>query len=454
MVITRKIIWIMLALWGIVNTALAQDGNPLQYLTGVSQSSRFNPALQNQTEKLVIGLPLLSGTKVEWDANFSFNYLFSEGLSYSFDNFYNLLDEPGEVVSSATIPIIFLSYKEDDQTFGLSISERVLVSSNFDREVLHFLAQGLSPYYGNDEKLGPMSLKTNFYREVCFSYARQATKQLSIGARAKVLFGKYYYDMENLNVEVKTLPGQKILQIIPVGSYTISGPIRLETDGNISEVKPNFSPGDYFFKFRNMGAAFDFGLTYENRNRTSFSFSLTDIGFTTLKDNAYDIDFDGAMDYAKRSLYQSYDSSAPNYKEAKNAILAFTDSIPYVSSPKACIDRKVEMLPMKINLSVAQQINDRMKIGFSDNFTYLKDNSDNFTSIFLYTTLGERIELTTNLVCRNFEKIFQGLGFSYTARSAQFYLSTNNIFRLVQPSSAKNINLCFGVNFLFSTHPK
>ena len=46
-----------------------------------------------------------------------------------------------------------------------------------------------------------------------------------------------------------------------------------------------------------------------------------------------------------------------------------------------------------------------------------------------------------------------GFACSYTGRGVQLYLATNNITRLMQPSKAKNLNLRFGVNLLFSTQP-
>lgn len=457
MVLFRKIINIilLLCLLQTTNKALAQDGNPLQYLSRVSQSSRYNPAYQNKTDKLIIGLPLFSGNSFEWDANFSSDYIFTNGFSYSFEKFYQRLNEPGDAITTLTIPIFSLSYKEKNQTFGFSIADKILVYSNFDNEILNFIAQGLKPYYGNDDNFGPISLKLKIYREVGFSYAKQANKKLSLGFEAKVLFGKFYYEMEDLNVETKTLQSQNLLQIIPKGTYKISGPLSLTKNGEKLEIRPDLSPGDYLFKFKNMGIALDLGLTYEAQDQTTFSFSVIDLGFTTMLDNAYNITYNGTLDYKEESLYQSSDPAAPgSYIEPKAAIIAMTDSLPYISSAQAIIDRKYELLPIKINAQLSRQINKRMQIGVSDNFTYVKNNSDNFLAAFLYTTLGERFELATNIVCKDFEKIYPGLGFSYTAHSSQFYLSTNNIYRLLQPSSAKNINLCFGVNFLFSTQSK
>jgi hypothetical protein len=449
-----KNIWLLFFLLA-TNASIAQEGTPLQFLSGVSQSSTYYPSLQNKTEKLVIGLPFLSGIGANWDANFSFNYLFSDQFSYSFEKFYEKLQEPGDAISSINIPIVYLSYRRENQTFGFSISEKMLADCNFDNEFLNFIAHGIEDYYGKDETFGPISLKAKIYREVKFSYARQINNRLSLGAGAKVLFGKFYYDMQNLNIAVTSDQSANTMQITPIGNFAISGPLSIEQYTDSLDIKTNLDPGDYFFKFKNMGLAVDLGFTYETQEGTTISAAVNDLGFTTLKDNTYDVTYDGSLDYSAQDFYQSNDTTNINtYFEPKEALLAIIDSLPYLASEKQVYDRRYEMLPVKINLMVSQKINQSMSVGLSNNYTYQKDNSNNFTSAFFYSTLGKHLELSTNLVLYNFEEIFPGFGINYTTRSTQLYLATNNILKLVQPTSAKNLNLCFGVNFLFSTNSK
>lgn len=436
--------------------ANAQNGSPLQFLSKVSQSSLANPAFHNQTEKLVIGLPVLSGATFGWNANFSPNYIFSENFSYSFDNFYQLLGEPGNAASSATLPLIYLSLLKNNKTYSLSISEKILVSGNFDHEILKFIDLGLIPYYGKEEEYGPISLKTQIYRELAFSYAQKIDKNWSVGIRPKVLFGKFFYDIENMYLNVQTLNDQQLMQIIPNGSYQISGPIDVQFDPleNKTIIKPDLTAGDYFFKFKNLGAGIDFGFSYTPNQNTTIALAVVDLGFTTLKYRSYNNTFTGTIDYAEENLYQSTNPDAPNYFEPKEALLALTDSLPYVTSAETFTKRQYQLLPVKINLMATQHLNDRMKLNFSDNLSYHKGEAKNYLSAYFNILLGTRFELSSGVNLYNTEQILPGFACSYTEKGAQVYLATNNIYKLVQPSKAKNINLCLGVNFLFSTQPK
>ncbi len=433
--------------------AMAQNGNPLQFLSEVSQSSQSNPAFHNKTEKLVIGLPLLSGALINWNANFSSDYLFTENFDYDFDHFYTSLGEPGNAKANATLPLVYLSHRIDKRTLSFSLSERVLLWGNFDHEFLKFIDQGLLPYYGKEEEFGPISFKTQLYRELAFTYAKQITKKLSIGIRPKVMFGRFFYDIENLNVMVHTDEDRKVLQVIPNGDYRISGPIDVQYDPlkGKTTIKTDFTAGDYFFKFKNMGAGIDLGFTYQPNKQTTLAVSIADIGFTTINDKAFNNTFVGSIDYTR--LYQSSDTAAAYYFEPRAALEALTDSLPYKTIAEAFTQRQYELLPVKLNLMATHHLNDKMKLNFSDNLTYYNGEVSNYLAAYFNVLLGTRFELSSGLNLYNLGQVMPGFACSYTARGVQLYLATNNIPRLVQPSKAKNLNLRFGVNLLFSTQP-
>ncbi|WP_319500568.1 DUF5723 family protein [uncultured Draconibacterium sp.] len=433
--------------------ATAQNGNPLQFLSEVSQSSQSNPAFQNKTEKLVIGLPLLSGALLHWNANFSSDYLFTEKFDYSFDHFYQSLGEPGNAEALATLPLVYLSHRNDKRTLSFSLSERVLLWGNFDHEFLKFIDQGLLPYYGKEEEFGPISFKTQFFRELAFSYAKQVNKKLSVGIRPKILFGRFFYDIENLNVVVQTDEERQVLQVIPNGDYRISGPIDVEYDPLIGKttITTDFTAGDYFFKFKNMGAGIDLGFTYQLNKQTTVAVAINDLGFTTLNYKAFNNTFTGSIDYTH--LYQSSDPDAPYYFEPRAALDALTDSLPYKTIAEDFTKRQYELLPVKLNLMATHRLNDRMKLNFSDNLTYYDGKANNYLSAYFNLFLGTRFELSSGLNLYNLGQVMPGFACSYTGRGIQLYLATNNIPRLVQPSKAKNLNLRFGVNLLFSTEP-
>lgn len=449
----KRLLVLLFVVAGLGKQVQSQNGNPLQFIPEVSQSALSNPAFLNKTDKLVVGLPLISGAWMDWNANFSLDYIFSNNFIYSFDNFYRELGEPGYELGTASIPVLYLSLRSDKQNFTFSVSERIFTESTFDDEILKFIDNGLLPYYGKTEEYGPVSIRAFHYRELAFAYSKQVWEGFSFGFRPKVLFGRFDYEMPDFHFSVQTDTEDEQLLLIPSGNYRIAGPLDVvySESPEATFFHPNPNITDYFFNFRNLGAALDLGVSYRINN-TELSASVTDLGFLTFNYKVYNADFTDALRFDRENLYQSTNPNENNYKEPKIALQELIDSVSYVITVQPATQRTFEPVPAKLNITVKQKISVKTDAGISEQLTYFKGNTQNFITGFMHTTLGERFSLATSISLLDFKKILPGVGASYTAKNAQIYLSTNNITGLVKPSSAKYLNLCFGVNFLFSTY--
>lgn len=453
----KKLLLYTLAVFAFFSRGMAQDGNPLQFLRAVSQSSNYNPAIQNHSEKLVLGLPLISGFYFDWNSNFSTDYFFYNGFDYSFSRFYNALNEPGETTATISSPLIYLSLGNGKQTFSLSIRDRILADTKFDNEVLEFINNGLAPYYyGNDESFGPINFKAFYYREFALSYATEIWDGLSIGIRPKLLTAHFYYDVVDFSFETQTDLSSETLALVPSGSYKISGPVTITYDPQEgkTEIRPDPSPSDYLFGFRNLSPAVDIGIDYQNNSGFEIAASVSDLGFLKFKHNNYEISYTDTIRYAEKDLYQSYDREEEDYKEPRTALQELSDSIAYTITANAMNENITQDLPVKFNLTIKQTLSKNTQAGLSGQLTFFDNNNDHYLTGFVHTRFNPRFEMAGTLSVLNFNKILPGVGFSYTGRWIQYYLSTNNITDLVKPTSAKYLNLCFGMNFLFSTTEK
>ena len=452
----KKLLISTIAILALFSSGMSQDGNPLQFLNSVSQSAFHNPAVQNQTEKLVVGLPFISGVYFDWKSNFAMDYIFSRNFSYSFDKFYNKLGEPGDATGIINFPFIYLSLKKDRHNFSFSIRERMLAETYFDHEVLKFIDRGLAPYYEKDENFGPINFKNYYYRELALGYSNQIWDGLTIGIRPKLLFAHFYYDVQDLYLTVQTNPLKEQLLLIPNGSYKVSGPVDVThiEEFAYTEIKPNPRPADYFFGFRNLSPALDFGITCKIEQGLEFAVSVIDLGYIGFKHKNYNIDFNQPITFNQENLYQSNDPGAPSYKEPKVALQELSDSIPYKISATLYTKTIKQEIPLKLNASIKHPVSTKTDIGLSGELKFFENRSEEYLTGFVQAQFNTKFELAGTLSLLNFDKILPGIGLSYTGRWVQFYMSTNNITAFVKPASAKYLNLHFGVNFLFSTTEK
>lgn len=432
--------------------AHTQEGNPLQHIPGLSQSLWTNPSFQNKTEKLVVGLPLASGAWIDWNANFSLDYIFSKNFTYSFDNFYKELGERGQELGTIQIPILYLSLRQGNQNFTFAISERIYTESSFDHEFLKFIDYGLEPYYGRNEAFGPMNIHAYHYRELSFAYSKQLWEGLTIGFRPKMLFGRMNYDMRDMSIHVLTDSDSGELQVKPEGTYQVAGQLEIISDevNQVTSIRPNLSFSDYFFSLRNLGAAIDLGFNYKN-GKTEIAAAVNDLGFFIMNQSVYDVTYTGTLRYNSTTLYQSNNPDGENYKEPKYALQDLINSNPYLISVSQSEENLTEYIPIKANVSARQQISNTLDLGVSAQFTFHGTNMKTYLSAFGYKALNDRFDLTSSITLLDFKKLLPGAGVSYTAKNTQVYFATNNITALFWPSSAKYLNLCLGVNFLFST---
>ena len=459
----RKIKYRLVFIYSLVllyNGVKAQEAGSLFLLPAVVQGTYLNPAIQNKTDKLVIGLPFLSGNHFSWNANFPLDALFSNGLwNYSFHDFYDNLSVTGEGQASARLTMFYASLNYDEFSFSLSLSECAFGTTTFDREVVRLIRDGVRPYYGNDEYFGTGTANFTHYRELAFGISQRYWKELDIGIRPKILFGRTYFDAQDVGFSVETVnvnpngeEPEEILHLKPEGTFSLTAPLEYTRDSvdDFIIFSNNARPGDYSFNFRNLGLALDIGAVFRPSEFYEFSASLLDFGFTSFKHNTMEVEFVDPVEYVEWSLYQSLDPDGDYYLEPREALMAFTDSVSYIIDVQDQKLRILEMLPFKINLSGKYNFTESFSAGLYNQFSFYGKHSLNVFSGFAQKRF-RRTEVGANLSLYNITNVWLGLAAAYTGKHVQYYISTNNILGIIQPASSKHLNLSFGINFLFTT---
>jgi hypothetical protein len=452
-VIKKTTFIISFFLMSVCSVVRAQETSSLYFFSDVPQSSLDNPAIQNNSGKLVIGIPVLSGISANWNANFPFNALFSEGFSYSISRFYDALNDQGTARGSAAIILFFTSLQYNDYTFSLSVSEKAFSTGEFDKEIVRFIRDGTMDFYGTNENLGAATFTLRHYREIAPGISKRISNRLDIGIRPKILFGKINLETRDLNFSTETVEEKNRLLLKPEGSVTFSGPFlhQQDTVRHFSHFPSHVSPGDYFFQLRNLGVALDLGINFRSGKFTEWSLSLIDAGFIGFRHNAYDVDFGRPVMYSEQTPYQSHSPDQSYYREPKEALLTFGDSVSYILDVEDSRQRTYSMLPLKINARFKHMINENITAGAGNQFIWYMNQPQNRFTPYAETLVFPGFKVYGSLTLLNASALMPGLGFSYTGKWMQFYLAGNNIPGIVQPASAKHLNLSLGLNFLFDT---
>jgi hypothetical protein len=424
----------------------AQETSPLYFLPGVPQASLENPAIQNRSGKLVIGLPVLSGIHLNLNSNMAFNYLFTDGFSYSFHRFYDTLDDKGKTQAGVRTSVFYASIRHNKLTYSISVSERGTLNGSFDRELIRLIRDGLIDFYGTNQIMGGGFLQFMHYKELGLGVASEIWEGFDIGIRPKLLFGKYFLDTNDFDVELTTNTQNNDIMVGMEGTYHMSGPLSYD-----ESFRANIFPGDYFFQARNLGFAFDAGLVLKTDNAIEWSVSLLDIGAIGFGHKVFDMKMARPFIFPEEDHYQSHDPDSEHYLEPREALKTFADSISFFLEVEDSNQRTVSFLPMKLNVSAKYNVSEKTAVGLSNQFIYYRRHPVNMLSAFSNFKFGSRFEMAGILSLYNLVEVAPGFGLSYSARRTQFFLASNNILGIIYPSKAKHLNLSLGMNFLFDT---
>ena len=440
--------------------ATGQVPNTLYFMKEAPQASFLNPAFSPEAD-FVVGLPLVSGVSIGFNNNLELKNVTEEGcgilsdtLRFDFNSFYDLLGERGKVNFEANASMLFVGIKSEKRYYSISVNEKAFFRGSFDKKFVEYFKLGSKEYYGSDSGLGSLDFDIAQYREFAFAFSEQSeNKKLVYGARMKLLFGRMNMSAGQLEFQLETSAADESLYLVPSGAVDISGPIRFETDTveRSTRMKADLQGSDYIFNFRNLGLAGDLGFDYKINQQASISASLIDLGFIRFAKKNFILDAQYALEYPRDSLTQTADLLAPDYMSGNQAIYAFRDSIPFMTTAEATGKSQYVVLPMKLYLGASLNLNKDITLGFLQKLYFQEDFFNFVSTVSAQALLSDGFAITGSCSVMQDSYFNLGLGGSYKTKVIHVYFATDNIFSLAAPSSVKNLNLQFGINLFINS---
>lgn len=280
-----------------LRTGYFSKGNLFRY--------RINPAYMSESG--FVSVPLLGGVQATTMGNISFDDLFYENPNFS-DEYVTFMDESvdeAEFLSGlesdnmvrANVDIMLMSagFKAFGGFNTIDLSLRSNVAVNLPYGMLHFmkvanpLLEGLQN--GNltssdipDFSFGDIMMHTRNFIDLSLGHSRKIGKNLTVGARAKFLFGVGYANVEidQMNVQYDNIESWTI-DMHGVANMAFGGEFKYSKDRKINNQYAvvgydHFDPG-----LQGFGLGLDFGATYDLSDvllkGLTVSASVNDLGF-------------------------------------------------------------------------------------------------------------------------------------------------------------------------------
>ena len=283
----------------------------------------------------------------------------------------------------------------------------------------------------------------NHYREFAFGIPKYSPN-LTVGAKAKILFGKFNFNTGNSSMDLYVEDGTRDMIFDIDGGFNSSLPVALREE----------APGTYRFQevydaplmkhlmnFRNPGLAFDAGFIYRYNDRLVLSGSLLDLGLIYYRSNLCNYHLEGT---------HAYNGPFGNGSIDGGYLWEVFDELNQNMNEEVTASPYVQFLDPRMYLGAAYKLNNRYDLNFLLYNRLLPGKLQTGATISLLTRADKKLRTSVSWSYMNNSIINLGLGVSYGKRPLQLYLVSDNMLGFVLPFYVKNVNLRAGINLKLS----
>lgn len=263
------------------NVAQAQVGTPVDFMRMNPYQLKANPATELPYESvmsILIGNTSLNvqNTTLRYNNLFDFD---AQGRPeiLNLRKLANSLKENNFVGVDFDLNFFILGRRTKHGFFTYEHNIRTQSDVGFRADLFKLLAYGNSAFLGSDNPVN-VGLKANatMFQEFAVGYQMKVNDRLSLGGRAKLLFGVVNVNTKQFDVRLFTDPDSYALRLVDDVLVRTSMPSTITLQDGVLGGAGGFGIGDLF---HNPGFGVDFAAEYRFDDRFSAVAAVRDLGF-------------------------------------------------------------------------------------------------------------------------------------------------------------------------------
>jgi hypothetical protein len=423
-------------------TLRGQQSNTLYLMHPVPQSNLLNPAVQ-ATCRLYVGIPVLASAYLSF-SNTAFTYNNLAGSdTWNLEGTASQMHRRDYYGAEAALQLISLGYRHRMTYFTFDVAEKGRFYSVVPGDLVSMAVFGNGPSVGESVKFRSLRPGATYKREYSFGISRVLNRNLTVGARAKIIFGKASLSTGPSDLRFRT--EKNSFNLLLDGDYTIraSFPLTITQDaeGNITEVTvEDLNYAELLLNRRNPGMGIDLGMIYRLDGRTTLSASLLDMGFIRWRTDLNSVRTAGTFDF--RGVDAGTDVVSFDYLEQMidSLLNSFSEEVyhqPYTSYP-----------PVQLFLAGSYRLREHMTLGLVNRNVIFRSKMHSSFTFSLQTELGNRFLAAASWSYLNNSLAILGAGIAYTGRGVQFHVVSDNVLGFFSPFDTRAISLRIGANLM------
>jgi hypothetical protein len=437
----RNLSWLILSLF--LTELQAQQSNTLFFMHSLPESNFINPAVQNGC-RLFIGLPALSSIHMHAsNSGFTANQLLNKeagGYTLNADGVLARLAARNIATSELHTTILAVGLQKEDYYYTFTIQEKDNQATLYSRDLASFALKGNTQFEGQWINLMGTGVFYNHVREFALGVSKVKNNALTVGIKAKLLFGKLNATTGRSDIRMFTQENTLDLMFETDAGFNSSLPYSMGVDANgiyRFDHRYDNSVSSFAFNRKNPGIAFDFGFIYQYSTKLTFSGSLLDLGMIWYRSNLTNYSLKGDYLYqgpgadsmiADRFLWDVFDA-------LNNNVSVNLGYHPYAY-----------FLEPRLYLGATYNLNDKFDANLLlyNRFLPVKIQTSVTASLVSRPLKNMEASLSWSYMNRSISNV--GIGIGYGRSPVQVYLVSDNLLGFIWPMSAKNVNVRFGLN--------
>ena len=470
----KKLFFTIISLFLFSAYSFAQDSQTLYYMNRVPQSTLMNPAMQ-PTCNFFLGLPVVSSLQIDAGNNRlsltdvimkhptedSLITFLHPDAEFNTSDFLAKIKENNFFYEDFRTDLLAFGFRVNSWYFSFNLSERLSTSINYPKDLMVLALEGNQGFINKSADLSYLGINSTFYREYGLGISKELSKDLSIGIRAKVLFGHANVSSDFKDNNLSMYSSRDSIYLNADATVYTSSPLIPTTDsegGFESFEVPGYIENsetdsliDLALAHKNMGLGIDLGIFYRPADKFSLSLSVIDLGY---------IKWD-AEDVTKLELKGSYafkgvdvSNEVGNSDEDTDPFEEMTDSLMNSFTVSNTAESYTTTLGAKVYIGANYAVSKKFDVGFlSRSYFY----NSNLNQAFTFSANVRPINgLSASLSYSIMNGAYNNIGFGLVLGGAPFqiYVISDNASAALWGHKTTSFNFRFGFNVAFGCRHK
>jgi len=439
--------------------ALPQSDLGLPFFGDIFQSTYLNRTARAE-HTLSIGIPGLSSISVQG----IHNGFVPKSISYwdtAIDSLIidpklipDALKEQNMLFAHAGIELLHVRLKVYNWDFWFAARQNHDVSFFYPKDLMTLAVEGNGAMVGEQIDFTPLGLNASIYREYTVGLSTEVNKWI-IGGRLSLLQGLTNAYMKPTSLKI-SIDDDMYAHTVNADAtlYTAGAPLDFVTTEDSDFFSPELNTDkfdntdyliDYFTRFRNPGFALSGGVAYKFDQRTTFSFSFSDVGFISWSDSTRHANVTG------EATFEGLDALAGYLYNRSLDVDSLLDGFVNNFDDQTFTGAYTTWLSPKFYLRANYQLAKRTNLAFQFYTTVNRKVYPAFT-VGASQGLGRAFNLMLSASFNQRTASNFGFGLLVKPGPVQIYMMADNYFFPTSKTNVltfTNVNFRFGMNLVF-----